>query len=98
MSDGEFLQKIASKTGVQPSAIAARPELQLHELPFWQAFNTLHLSRSSTGFGPGAIPLSEIVIYADLIQLPSGEEREELVQMMRAMDGAYLTWMRDNHG
>lgn len=78
--------------------MAARPGLQDHELPFWDAFNVLHLSRANTGFGPGAIPLSEIVTYAELMQMPIGEEREQFVRLIRAMDAAYLTWAREKHG
>lgn len=98
VSDGEFLQQLAAETGRRPSAIAARPGLREHELPFWDAFQTLHLSRANTGFGPGAIPLGEIVTYAELMQIPTGEEREQLVQIVRAMDAAYLEFVRKTHG
>lgn len=95
ISDGEWLNKIAAQTGKIPAAVAARPGLSAHELPFWDAFNVLHLSRANTGFGPGAIPLSEIVTYAELVQMPIGEEREQFVQLIRAMDGAYLTFAQE---
>ena len=98
MSDGEWLGKLAEQTGKIPDAIAARPGLQPHELPLWEAFQLLQLSRPNTGFGPGAIPLSEIMVYAELMQMPIGEEREQLVQVIRAMDRAYLTWVRTKHG
>lgn len=90
-SDGEWLSKIAAQTGARPTAVVSRPQLHPHELPYWDAFNTLHLSRANTGFGPGAIPLSEIVTYAELMEMPTGEVRQEFVAIMRAMDGAYLT-------
>lgn len=58
----------------------------------------MHLSRANTGFGPGAIPLSELMVYAELTQMPVGEEREEFVQILRAMDGAYLDYVSHKHG
>jgi hypothetical protein len=67
-------------------------------MPFWEAFQLLQLSRPNTGFGPGAIPLSEIMTYAELMQMPIGEERQQLVQIIRAMDGVYLAWVREKHG
>lgn len=96
-SDGAWLSKIASQTGKVPSAIEARPTLRAHERPLWEAFQCLQLSRPNTGFGPGAIPLSEIVTYAELVQMPIGDEREQFVQIIRTMDGAYLTWVREHH-
>lgn len=95
LSDGEWLSRIATETGVRPSAVAARPRLRPHELPYWEAFQALQLSRANTGFGPGAIPLSEIVTYAELMQLPAGEERAQFAQIIRAMDGAYLTLQQE---
>ena len=86
------------QTGKVSSVVAARPGLLEYELPLWEAFQCLQLSRPNTGFGPGAIPLGEIVIYAELMQMPVGDEREQFVQIIRAMDGAYLTWAREKHG
>lgn len=96
-SDGEWFRKLA-KEGVKiPEAVLHVPTLDRFELLYWEAFNTLHLSRAHTGFGPGAIPLSEIVTYAELMQMPVGEEREQFVQIVRSMDGAYLTWVQEHH-
>lgn len=67
-----------------------RPVLDIVEAQFWEAFHTLHLSRASTGLGPGAIPLSEIRAYADLMQMPPGDVQQEFMRVMRAMDRAYL--------
>lgn len=41
------------------------------------------------GFGPGSIPLTEMLAYADLMEL-SREDRREFVQILRTMDRAYL--------
>jgi hypothetical protein len=98
VSAGDWLSKITAQTGRVFKELEARPTLQAHELPFWEAFQVLQLSRPNTGFGPGAIPLSEMLVYAELMQMPIGEDREQFVQTIRAMDGAYLTWVRKTHG
>lgn len=98
LSDGEWLAKLGKQRGKMPQAIVERPELEPHELPYWDAFTTLHLSRANTGFGPGAIPLSEIVAFCDLMQIPIGEPRAQLVQTIRAMDAAFIEQARTKHG
>lgn len=81
-----------------PDAFLDRPSLSEEAVPFWRAFQFLHMSRPNTGFGPGAIPLSEMLGYADLMQLPTGEIREEFAYVLRTLDGAYLDWVREKHG
>lgn len=88
--DGDFLAKIAEQTGVVPTAIKERPTLDPTERPLWEAFHVLHASRASTGFGPGAIALSEIQAYAELMEIPAGEDRQELMRVIRTIDRTYL--------
>lgn len=95
LSNGEWLSQIATETGARPTAVTSRPELHPHELPYWEAFSFLQLSRANTGFGPGAIPLSEVIAYADLMEMPTGESRQLFAELIRAMDGAYLAFMRE---
>lgn len=90
MSDGDFLRKIGESTGTTPSAIAHQPSLDLVAAFFWEAYHVLALSRTATGFGPGPIPLSEIRSYAELMEIPSGDEQRDLVHLIRRMDVAYL--------
>lgn len=94
VSDGEFLSKLAKETGVVPHAIANRPMLNQLERPLWHAFHTLHAGRTSNGFGANPIPLQEIVCYAELLGHPAGDEQIEFVQIIRAMDSAYLNFVR----
>ena len=86
-----------------------RPARSLRWWPHGQACSSTSFpfgrrSSASSSAGPipaldqGAIPLGEIVIYAELMQMPVGDEREQFVQIIRAMDGAYLTWAREKHG
>ncbi len=93
MSDGEFLAKIAAQTGKVPTAVARQPQLSRLEKPYWDAFQVLTLSRSNAGFGPGAIPLHEIIAYTELMQIPEGDERQELLHVIRAMDRSYLAYV-----
>lgn len=90
VSDGEFLAKIAQKEGIVSSAIRDQPHLDIAEQWLWVGFQTLHMSRPSTGFGPGPIPLSEIVAYVELMQIAPGDDRQEFMQIMRTLDKTYL--------
>lgn len=42
------------------------------------------------GFGPGSIPFESVLAYADYRQI-AGEELDELLHHIQAMDKAYLT-------
>ncbi len=81
--------RLAQETGKTSSAVETRPELDEVESRYWEAFQLLHGSRAHTGFGPGAIPLSEMVVYADLMEL-HGDARLDLIQVIRAMDRVYI--------
>ena len=58
-------------------------------IPFWDAFNTLTMSRSS-GFGVGAIPLSEVKAYLDINEIYDVGDRLEFTRWIRFLDGVYL--------
>lgn len=97
-SNGTWMAKLAKDGVPVPRAAVERPVLSPTEQWFWEAYQTLHPSRQNTGFGPGAIPLSEILVYAELMEVPAGESRHELVETIRAMDMAYLAWVSKKHG
>lgn len=84
------MEAIAKETGRLPPALQNRPELPDHLQLYWQAFQVLTLSRPTNGFSVGAIPLSEILAYAELLGIQGLEAREDLVRFIRAMDVAYL--------
>ncbi len=90
ISDAEFLEKIARETGKTPTAVATRPLLNVLEMPCFDAFLVLHGGRGSTGFGPAPIALTEIQAYAELMQIPPGDDRRDLVWIIRKMDRHYL--------
>ncbi len=43
----------------------------------------------NVGWGTGAIPLSEVKAYCEMFDI-EGEEREELLVLLRALDDEYL--------
>lgn len=90
LSDGEWFRKLAAAGKKVPEEATAQPCLTEEELPFWEAFNLLHLSRPNSGFRASAIPLSEVMSYCELMQIEPGESRELYVRLLRAMDHAYL--------
>lgn len=53
----------------------------------FEAFCFLHPSRPS-GFGLGAIPLAEIVVFCDVF--PLGMPRDEFVRIIRLVDAGWL--------
>jgi hypothetical protein len=57
----------------------------------WDAFAELSCRRP-VGFGPGAIPMTEIVAWLDLHQVEEMEERTEFVELIGVMDREWLTW------
>jgi hypothetical protein len=43
----------------------------------------------NTGWGAGAIPLSEVKAYCEMFDI-EGDDREELIVLLRALDDEYL--------
>lgn len=83
----DFLMAIEEKRGYAPQALLDRPELDMTERWYMQAFATLSPSRQS-GMGVGGIPLSEVRAYLDLFDTPV--EVDEFVAVIRAMDACWL--------
>ncbi len=52
---------------------------------------TLSSSRS-IGFAPGSIPLSEILVYCDLVGISEQDDRLEFVEIIQAMDRVVLDY------
>lgn len=90
VSDGEFLSRLAEKEGIVATAVKEQPKLDIVEQFYWEAFIMLHLSRPSTGFGPGPIPLTEIKAFTELMEIPKGDDLYDFVRVVRKMDRAYL--------
>lgn len=81
--------------GVPDKPIANKPTLDPHNRDVWEAFWTLHISRP-VGMDVGAIPLAEIVTYwRDVMGVADPDHRNELIDLTRIMDVAFLTWHRE---
>lgn len=57
-----------------------------HLEPVWYAFRVLSASRSSNGYGPNPIPVSEILSTADFFCL----DPEEAVILIQGMDLTFI--------
>jgi hypothetical protein len=76
-----------------PERIAGAPELLRGLSRYWEAFLELGTCRT-WGSGPGPIPWEAIQKYAQANGFEPGDEFDELLQHMRAMDEAYLDFHR----
>lgn len=74
-----------------PEAIANAPELDPSLRVFWNAFFALQSCRA-IGMTPGPIPWTAIEAYCDRYEL-HGEAREDMHQLLRAMDSEYLGYL-----
>jgi hypothetical protein len=75
-----------------------RPEQPPLLLPgaesIWEAWQALQLSRD-VGFGIGAIRVSEVLAYCELLGIRDLEVRESLLRQIQAMDGVFLKHCAD---
>ena len=91
ISDADFLQKMREQN---PANFKDKPELEAPELEMWEveyveAFYRLTSSRA-TGFGIGAIPLSEITNYVEKPYF-SITDPEAFIYVIQAADNAYIS-------
>jgi hypothetical protein len=70
---------------LQPSVLAARPEVWEENALVYAAFWDLNAERNS-GWGEGVIPWAAIRSYAEVIEV----DPLELLRMVRPLDKAYL--------
>lgn len=77
--------------GEEVEALENRPEL-LPELRYvWNGFILLSDSRSS-GMGLSYIPLSEILAWFQIYDIDDMAEREEVLEMIKALDRIYVEY------
>ena len=79
-----------------PQSYLDRPELNILEIGYWQAFNELSSSRQS-GMGLGFIPYSEISAYLDEHHILDYEERFEWRYLITAIDTEFITIKNAEH-
>ena len=71
--------------------IESEPDLPVNLLWIWKAFWTLHSSRPG-GFGPSAIPMTEIKAYCEMFFIDSFAERNLFTHCIQCMDAEWLKW------
>lgn len=93
-SQRKRLEEIEEESGETPPALERQPELKLASTGMLlQCFMTLHMMRSSNGFGPNPITLGMIREYIDMFgELPV--DRDLLVRLMKECDEVALEWLR----
>ena len=77
-------------TGCEPPALATRPDPAPSLDAYVEAYNLLSASRQSGLGGPQAISLGEIEAFCRLFGWREAEELVDLVEIIQAMDAAYL--------
>lgn len=77
-----------------PTALLTRPELDVIDISYLEAYYTLTGSRQ-TGMSVGAIPLSEIEAYVRLLGVPNWFETDDMnikafVEVITKVDNSFL--------
>lgn len=96
MEFGPHLQRfleIEEDTGETPASLEKKPSLPLasHNLLFL-CFMTLHMMRTTNGFGPNPITLDEITGYNRSFG-PPPVDFDLQVRLVKQMDEVALDWM-----
>lgn len=87
------LKARAKRTGITPVALLNRPRLQPKDVPFRDAFYALSNSRPASMGGAGAIPVSEVLAYLQLVGIVSVAARSKYLRLVQAMDQVFLDHM-----
>ena len=82
-----FLEAVAEKLGEEPKPLKQKPELDAETVWYLSTFHLLSPSRS-TGFGVGAIPLSEIINYGLVFDII--HDLESFCHIINRIDAAYI--------
>lgn len=67
-----------------------KPEIEDRLIFYWDAFHALSAARQSGMNGPQAISLAEVASYCSMASVADPTARMTLLEMVQAMDGAYL--------
>ncbi len=86
----EFVAQSTAEATVDGTKLAKEePVVESAFVWIWEAFWKLNAARPG-GFGPSAIPLTEVAAYCNLFRVNSHRERSLLVHCIQAMDAEYL--------
>lgn len=92
----EKVHNIAENLGEENSPLDYKPEITLDIVWYWQAFQRLHQSRGSSGFGPSPISISDIKDYCEVHNITSTDEVCQVVDYIQAMDSVYISRVKDD--
>jgi hypothetical protein len=88
----QFLYDRWRETGECPDSLKKKPKVHPWLSPYWEAWLDLSASRP-IGLGIGAIPISEMKAYCELLKVPWLDDLEEMhffLRLIRAVDSVYL--------
>ncbi|WP_244388284.1 phage tail assembly chaperone [Pyramidobacter piscolens] len=77
--------------GTDVKALRDKPVLYPELEYVWNAFATLSGCRQFSIVGAGAIPVSEVLAYCDLMKIGDVEERSDILYLIQAMDNVFLS-------
>lgn len=80
---------------MKPGPLLSRPRIKLLDKEYLDAFHTLSKSRPRDMAGPGAIPVSDVLAYVNLVGVASGEERVKYLRLIQQMDDVFLEHARE---
>jgi len=89
-SQVEFLAGIAENTGIIPSGLLNKPELDAGLFAYVNMYWTLHAGRNYGMAGVLPLQVSEIEAYYRLADEADSEERMKGLMYMQRMDQVYL--------
>jgi hypothetical protein len=84
------LERNFEQTGVEPPALANRPEENLIANFILSAFSTLSNHRQSGGMGMSALAFQDIIAYARLVGYTGADEILFFARLIAVCDNIYL--------
>ena len=76
----------AQKLGMEVTALNTMLELAVHLNPIADAFLVLDRARTSNGYGPNPLPVSEILGYLDFLGITEYDETDEWLRLIQCLD------------
>lgn len=78
------------KEGIEIPSLNNIPEVESLNYLFWSAFHTLSKTRIRNNGFPQPIQVSEILAYAELLDIDDPDDRADLLAMILVLDEMWL--------
>ena len=78
-----------------PYSLEHKPEIYLHLILVWLIFVILHRSRTASEFGIGYISIADMRSLFDEFQVSDPDTRLYYLQLLQALDAAYVSHLRE---